>query len=688
RPLNLQEEIDVIEESIAGSEFSEQIEFESCLDATGWDLLSNLIRKEPAVLHFGGHGSKSGLFFEGDENAPRQIDLETVKAAFRALPRSVRLVFLNACHSEQQAEAVGEIIDFTIGMNKKIGDPAAIAFAHGFYTSLCAGGSVSAAHDAGIAALRMERILDEDTTPVLMWGDHADPDRPFFTPDDPGYKTRRTIHLSPPASMLPADGYDYSLKWVREGLDRDRQPLRNSVYRFNEYDGTLECVVDFRAAYGLQFKCYVECPEPPASLDDLPANWVEPELVGNTIWFLLDDARYVKYETRTGYRNNYLPSDDPTAAGVQGGRVRTATRARRARPTPEKSVAVAPTPPPAVPVPAGNGARPRRSGAPLLTDDLEEFIASLLPGDVLLLDSLHPLSGLIQFAENRPVSHAAIYLGKGVFAQTTKHSKTQPAARKQPLRSRLKTRPGPYDRTVTALRHVDVLAGADATAVLTRVDYYVDPANTKYAYLNLVALMAPSLLRSYKLYLSGGRVMSRSLGFLLQRAANTLLGVFNLTHRNAELEVQKGKRTLTCSEFVYRCYTESGSGLGIEVVDPLVKWKSGRRVARARSAAPGDVDGLDLVELHAGITSMLPPANDRDGADGQSEEEQLDANQELALRTVDALGALLAHNLELSKYDRVETVRGVATPRALAEVVGRNVVADLVTPRDLWSSPS
>jgi hypothetical protein len=290
---------------------------------------------------------------------------------------------------------------------------------------------------------------------------------------------------------------------------------------------------------------------------------------------------------------------------------------------------------------------------------------------------------LIQFAENRPVSHAAIFLGpenrRADFAHTTRHNQTQPAARKAGLRDRLRGNPGPYDRTVTAFRHVDVLSrDADSEGIIDRVNHYVNPATTKYAYLNLVVLMAPTLLRSYRQYLSGGRVPSRSLGYFLEKASNTLLGFFDVNQRDREFKLQQAKCTLTCSEFVYRCYAEGG--LEIEVVDPLEKWKS-RRAAEPRTAGLENVDGLDQVELHTGITSLLGQGAVRGGPRGPSPRT---TTEDLATRTAKALGDLMSHNLNLSKYDG-QTVRG---RNLSSEIIDRNAVADLVTPRDLWSSPS
>ena len=52
-----------------------------------------------------------------------------------------------------------------------------------------------------------------------------------------------------------------------------------------------------------------------------------------------------------------------------------------------------------------------------MTGSVEGFINSLRTGDILLFDTIHPLSQLVKFAENRPVNHCALYLGAGEFAR-------------------------------------------------------------------------------------------------------------------------------------------------------------------------------------------------------------------------------------------------------------------------------
>jgi hypothetical protein len=76
-------------------------------------------------------------------------------------------VVLNGCYSDVQAQVIAKHIPHVIGMNKAIGDKAAIAFAVGFYDALGAGRGVEFAFKMGCAAIQMEGIA-EHLTPVLI----------------------------------------------------------------------------------------------------------------------------------------------------------------------------------------------------------------------------------------------------------------------------------------------------------------------------------------------------------------------------------------------------------------------------------------------------------------------------------------------------------------------------------------
>jgi hypothetical protein len=88
----------------------------------------------------------------------------------------VRLVVLNACFSKSQAEAIVEVIDCAIGMNRAVGDEAAIAFASSFYRAVGFGRSIQNAFEQGKTAVSLEGISGDDT-PELLVRAGVDPDK-------------------------------------------------------------------------------------------------------------------------------------------------------------------------------------------------------------------------------------------------------------------------------------------------------------------------------------------------------------------------------------------------------------------------------------------------------------------------------------------------------------------------------
>jgi hypothetical protein len=86
---------------------------------------------------------------------------------FELFARHIECVALNACYSEIQAKAIAKHIPYVIGMNKTIGDKAAIKFATGFYCALGAGESFEFAYKLGCNVIQLEGI-PEYLTPVLL----------------------------------------------------------------------------------------------------------------------------------------------------------------------------------------------------------------------------------------------------------------------------------------------------------------------------------------------------------------------------------------------------------------------------------------------------------------------------------------------------------------------------------------
>jgi hypothetical protein len=127
-----------------------------------------LLDVQPKLVHFSGHGSIEGkLCFEDETGKMKQVSPEALKYLFEMFSDRIECILLNACYSLIQANAIAEHIKYVIGMNKPIGDMAAINFAVGFYEAIISGSDVPNAYKFGIAQLK---ILDipEDDTPELI----------------------------------------------------------------------------------------------------------------------------------------------------------------------------------------------------------------------------------------------------------------------------------------------------------------------------------------------------------------------------------------------------------------------------------------------------------------------------------------------------------------------------------------
>src|SRR5207244_12574514 len=114
---------------------------------------------KPAYVHFCGHGTgRTGIVLEG-----QLVDADALAGLFGLFSAKIKCVVLNACYSTVQAQAIAKHIDFVIGMNKAIGDSAAIEFAAAFYDALGAGESIDFAFALGCNAIQLAGISEHLT---------------------------------------------------------------------------------------------------------------------------------------------------------------------------------------------------------------------------------------------------------------------------------------------------------------------------------------------------------------------------------------------------------------------------------------------------------------------------------------------------------------------------------------------
>ncbi|MCP4604456.1 MAG: CHAT domain-containing protein [Proteobacteria bacterium] len=166
--LRLGEELREIQEKLQLAKLRDQFTLEQRMSVRPADISQALLDVQPEIVHFSGHGANTGeLCFENQIGETHPIQPDALAALFEQFATQVKCVLLNACYSQTQANVIAKHIDYVIGMNKTIGDKAAIVFAIGFYQALGAGRTIEEAYKLGCVQIRLQGI-PEHLTPVLI----------------------------------------------------------------------------------------------------------------------------------------------------------------------------------------------------------------------------------------------------------------------------------------------------------------------------------------------------------------------------------------------------------------------------------------------------------------------------------------------------------------------------------------
>jgi hypothetical protein len=225
--LRLDEEVREIQAGLERAQKRDQFEIVTRWALRGDDLRRALLDHEPQIVHFSGHGGgKHGLALENNSGQMQLISTESLARLFKLFKDKIECVVFNACYSEAQAEAIHQHIDCVVGMNKAIGDRAAIEFAVGFYDALGAGKSYEVAYDFGCSAIDLEGI-SESATPVRLIRKRTDnvsnsvptlltlkPDKQDILPPNPD------IDLEDSEGLVPLDSKFYV----------ERSPIETDCY--------------------------------------------------------------------------------------------------------------------------------------------------------------------------------------------------------------------------------------------------------------------------------------------------------------------------------------------------------------------------------------------------------------------------------------------------------------------------
>ena len=165
--LRLDEEVRQIQEGLQRSRSRDKFELITKWAVRPDDLRRALLDHNPHIIHFSGHGGgNQGLALENNTGEMQLVSTESLARLFKLFKDKIECILLNACYSEVQAESIYQHINCVVGMNRAIGDRAAIKFAVGFYDALGADRSYEDAYEFGCSAIDLESI-PESSTPVL-----------------------------------------------------------------------------------------------------------------------------------------------------------------------------------------------------------------------------------------------------------------------------------------------------------------------------------------------------------------------------------------------------------------------------------------------------------------------------------------------------------------------------------------
>ncbi len=169
RQLRLDKEVRSIEEAHRKAEYREEIKIISKWAVRVDDLRSALLHHKPNIVHFCGHGAgDDGLLLENENGQQKRVSTESLAGLFKLCKDDVECVVMNACYSEVQAEAIHQHINCVIGMNKAIGDNAAINFATGFHEALTNGRNYQDSFEFGKNALDLKSIPESQIPQIKI----------------------------------------------------------------------------------------------------------------------------------------------------------------------------------------------------------------------------------------------------------------------------------------------------------------------------------------------------------------------------------------------------------------------------------------------------------------------------------------------------------------------------------------
>ena len=158
--LRLDQEVKLIEARLDEAETGRRYRVEAKWAVSSDELSKYLLKYEPTIVHFSGHGSPTGeIVLENANGRAEPVPARALAALFKEL-KGTETIVLNACYSLEQATALADVVPQVIGMARAIGDDSALRFAAGFYRGLAWGKDYATAFRLGCVEIDLAALPD------------------------------------------------------------------------------------------------------------------------------------------------------------------------------------------------------------------------------------------------------------------------------------------------------------------------------------------------------------------------------------------------------------------------------------------------------------------------------------------------------------------------------------------------
>lgn len=165
------EEAREIENALRSMDHGRRFDLETIWATRAADLRTALLRHQPTILHFSGHGLRGAILLEETRQRSRKIPVDRLGRLLSQFQESLRCVVLSCCESLSKAEDLTEHVEWVIGTPGKLADGLAIQFGIAFYQALAARESwgIREAFDFARASLDFEgHGFDDEQLPQLF----------------------------------------------------------------------------------------------------------------------------------------------------------------------------------------------------------------------------------------------------------------------------------------------------------------------------------------------------------------------------------------------------------------------------------------------------------------------------------------------------------------------------------------